>query len=207
MPYNLELPSGRVLTGVPDDISQTQALTALRNIPQFAIDFPEQEKAGIVTSLKSGLRSTLGSQATGLGGIADLLGIRDVDKAAKEGVFRGIQTGQELEGGVDLEKVKERFKDPDGLRIFSAAAEVGRQLPRAVAEQVPLLGQMYVAGKAGAAVVGGLTLNPLAALFGGIATGSVPAFIQLFGSNIERQAYKDLSEGKSVDVGKLTPLL
>ena len=91
-----------------------------------------------------------------------LLGIRDVDKAAKEGVFRGIQTGQELEGGVDLEKVKERFKDPDGLRIFSAAAEVGRQLPRAVAEQVPLLGQMYVAGKAGAAVVGGLTLNPLA---------------------------------------------
>ena len=199
MPYNLELPSGRVLTGVPDDISQTQALTALRNIPQFATDFRDQEKTGIGTSLKSGLRSTLGSQETGIRGIASFFGIQDVNEAAKEGVFRGIKTGQELEGGVSLEKVKEKFRDPDGLGIFSAVAEVGRQIPRAVAEQVPLLGQMFVTGRAGA-MAGAATGNPYAAIFGGIAGGSVPAFIQLFGSNIERKAYKDLSEGKSVDV-------
>ena len=200
MPYDLQLPSGRFIRGIPDNIPRNQALIALRGSEQFRGDFPDfkQQEAGILPALKSGLKGTFGAQTTGLRGIADLLGISEVEPEAKAGIVRGIGLQQEFAPAVDLEKVKEKFRDPE-LGVLSAAAEVGRQIPRAVAEQVPLLGQMFVSGRAGA-IAGGLTGNPGLALLGGVTGAAIPAFLQLFGSNIERQAYEDLSEGRALDV-------
>ena len=135
MPYDLQLPSGRFIRGIPDNIPRNQALIALRGSEQFRGDFPDfkQQEAGILPALKSGLKGTIGAQETGLRGIADLLGISEVEPEAKAGIVRGIGLQQEFAPAVDLEKVKEKFRDPE-LGVFSAAAEVGRQIPRAVAE-------------------------------------------------------------------------
>lgn len=150
--------------------SQTQA-------PEKPVTYTE--------ALKGGAKRLAGSVQTAFGALTG-----DEEQAAAEGLAR--QQAITERGGVSLDKAKEAF----GEGIIPGVKEVGRQIPYAIAEQLPNLAANIAGARIGAtggAMVGGVP----GAVIGGLAGAFVPSMVTQAGSNIERQA----QEGKPISTG------
>jgi hypothetical protein len=179
-----ELADGRVLE-FPDGTPQEIVDKAVKKL--IASETPPKE--GIVPSLIGGTQRLGSTIFTGLESLLDPTG------AAKRGVERGEEISQKYAPGADLEKVKEAYRQRG---LLSAAGEVASQIPGAIAEQVPNIGATLGAARLGA--MAGSPFGPLGTLVGGLGGAAVPSLMQLFGSNIERQAQEgaDISRTKAL---------
>jgi hypothetical protein len=146
-------------------------------------------KKGIGAALSRGVESFIGTGQTGLESIVD------VNKAAERGLRREEELGKKYAEQVSLDKVKEAYEKKG---LGAAVGEVGRQVPLALLEQAPNIAASIASAKAGA--MGGSFFGPVGTVLGGAAGALAPSALQLFGSNVQRQAAEQEAAGKPVDI-------
>lgn len=186
--YEVSIPGkGTFHVDSPVELSDAQVYAAASQEPE--------KKTGMAAALGKGTESLLSSSKTAL---QSMFG--DATEAGKEGIKRGEQS--QYADQVSLDKVKEAY-NKNGL--LSAAGEVARQVPLALAEQAPNIGASLAAGRLGAmagagigSVVPGIGTG-VGALVGGGLGAFAPSFLQQMGGNVERQAHEngEVSAGKA----------
>lgn len=117
----------------------------------------------------------------------------DAEGAAKRGLARSEELAKQYGSATDLEAVKRAYAERG---LTGAAGEAVSQVPGAVAEQAPQI--VTTLGSARLGAMAGAPFGPLGAVVGGAAGALAPSFLQLFGSNVQRQA----EEGQPVSAGK-----
>ena len=147
------------------------------------------KKKGIGAALARGTESFLGTGQTTLESIID------ADAAAKKGLRREEALGAKYAEQIGLDKLKEAYEKKG---ITGAIGEVGRQVPLALAEQAPNIAASIASAKLGA--MGGSAFGPVGTVIGGAAGALTPSALQLFGSNVQRQAAEQEAAGKPVDI-------
>lgn len=187
MSYSIQLPDGR-RARFPDTIPLEQAQQIVRR------DFPElfPKQGGVAGAFKKGVESLVSSAVAGATGIVD------PEQAAREALEREQGIAQRYKDETSLDALKERYQK-EGL--FAAGKELVRQVPLAVAEQLPQAG-VSLGGAFGGARLGamaGSVAGPVGAgvgaTVGGLAGAFAPSWLQQFGTNLSRQA----AEGKTID--------
>lgn len=187
MSYSIQLPDGR-RARFPDTIPLEQAQQIVRR--DFPDLFPKQ--GGVAGAFKKGAESLVSSAVAGATGIVD------PEQAAREALEREQGIAQRYKDETSLDALKERYQK-EGL--FAAGKELVRQVPLAVAEQLPQAG-VSLGGAFGGARLGamaGSVAGPVGAgvgaTVGGLAGAFAPSWLQQFGTNLSRQA----AEGKTID--------
>ena len=187
MSYSIQLPDGR-RARFPDTIPLEQAQQIVRR--DFPDLFPKQ--GGVAGAFKKGAESLVSSAVAGATGIVD------PEQAAREALEREQGIAQRYKDETSLDALKERYQK-EGL--FAAGKELVRQVPLAVAEQIPQAG-VSLGGAFGGARLGamaGSVAGPVGAgvgaVVGGVAGTFAPSWLQQFGTNLSRQA----AEGKTID--------
>lgn len=147
-------------------------------------------KKGIGAALGKGFESTVGAAQTS---VESLFG---ANEAAQRGLKREEALGQKYQDQIGLAKLKEVYGQKG---ITGAAGEIARQVPLALAEQAPniaaSLGGAKLGAMAGSAVMPGFG-TAIGAGLGALA----PSALQLFGSNVQRQAAEQQQSGAPVDI-------
>ena len=146
-------------------------------------------KKGIGAALGKGTESFLGAGQTT---IESLFG---ANKAAERGVQRGEELGRKYEDQIGLDKLKEAYEQKG---FTGAGGELLRQVPLALAEQAPNIAASLGSAKLGA--MAGSAFGPIGTVVGGGVGALAPSAIQLFGSNVERQAAEQKQAGQPVDI-------
>jgi hypothetical protein len=187
MSYSIQLPDGR-RARFPDSIPLEEAQQIVRR--DFPDLFPKQ--GGIAGALKKSTESLVSS------GLAGLTGLVNPEQAAREALERERSIGERYKDETSLDALKERYQK-EGL--FAAGKELVRQVPLAVAEQLPQvgvsLGGAFTGARLGAMAgsVAGPVGAGVGATVGGLAGTFAPSYLQQFGTNLSRQA----AEGKTID--------
>ena len=191
MTYEVELPDGTVVEGIPDEMSHADAKAyILKRRPDLAGNAPTA-KPGIVNEAKRGLEQFLSSSGTGIAAAGG-------QEAANTAATRGVAAQQDIarrRGKAPMEAVS-RVYDKEGF--FPAAGQFVRDMPRALAGQLPHMGAAIAGGRAGAmagTAVGGAYGALIGAALGAGAT-MLPGFV---GSNLEAQ--RQAGEAGDVDRG------
>ena len=189
MPYSLTLPSGFVATEIPDNVSQEEALMLLRrNLPQ---EFPAPEEAPFTKGLEA-FKATVGT------GIEALTSPESANREiARRALLEQQDIGARFTGGADFSKVKDIYEEKG---LFPALGEAGSQIVPALKEQAPIIGSSIVGARVGA--LAGSYGGPAGSLILGTVGAATPIFLQLFGSNIERQAAEKLEKGQPLDINE-----
>jgi hypothetical protein len=181
------------------DLSDKQLADALH--AKFYPDLPLDDfyakvglggkRATVGGAFMGGLEGLLSSMQTGAGAATG-----SAEEAALAGRKRGQERADKYGEATSLERVKQAY-NKDGL--LSAAGEVFRQVPTAIAEQAPniaaTLGSAKLGAMAGTAVAPGI-----GTLIGGGLGAFAPGALQMFGSNVERQAAEQQRAGKQVAI-------
>ncbi len=189
--YSVQGPDGRIydIEG-PEGASDAQVISALE---EHLASQPKPKK-GLLAALGKGAESTLSGLRTGVEGT-----FGSAEEAARAGLQRGEAISGKYADQVSMEKVKEAY-NKDG--VLSAAKEVGRQIPLAIAEQAPNLATSFGGARLGA--IAGTALGPAGTVAGGIAGGLagafLPSLIQQYGGNIERQAQEQMARGEPIKI-------
>jgi len=189
MAQYLPLPDGSFVT-VREGETPLQAYErATKEYPDAFGIKPPAPKEGIGAAFQGGLEGLLSRARTGAEAIFDPEG------AARRGLERGEDISQRLAPGASLQRVKDVYAK-EGL--LPAAGEVISQVPTAFAEQFPNIAATLASAKTGA--LAGARFGPKGALIGGVGGAVAPSLLQLFGSNIERQAEEgaDISRGRAL---------
>ena len=190
MPYSITLPSGKIADNIPDYVKRDDALIILRQ--QLPQEFPAPE----ASSLKKGFEQFAQTVKTGLKGLPSLVreeDLADEQKRSREAILGSLEVQQKFKPQVGLDIIKDVYEQEGFL---GAAKEAVSQIPSAIAEQATTIGASVAGAKAGALTFG--KFGPYGALFGGIGGGALPIFLQLFGSNLERQASEKLQRGEDL---------
>jgi hypothetical protein len=191
--YQIDIPGqGKFQVDSPAELTDDQVYAAVKSQLGKA---PEPKK-GLGAALAKGTESTLSQMRSG---IAGLLG--SPEEAAIAGNQRGEGINTEYADQIGFDKVKEAY----GRGILPAAGEVARQVPLALAEQVPNLATMGGGAKLGAMLGGAKALaniTPYGRIIGGLAGALFPSALQQFGGNIERQASEQQAAGKPVSIDR-----
>ena len=183
----LQLPNGRYLK-IPEGMSPDQAYnTALEKFPNLLEEI--KPKKGIGAALGRGAESFIGAGQT------TLESLTDASKAAERGLRREETLGEKYADQVSLDKVKEAYEKKG---LGAAVGEVGRQIPLALAEQAPNIAASIASAKLGA--MGGSAFGPIGSVIGGVGGALAPSAVQLFGSNVQRQAAEQEAAGRPIDV-------
>jgi len=195
--YKVEGPDGRIYkVEGPAGASEADILNyvASQVAPSAAAQEAEKpkKKTGIGAALGKGVESLVSSGRTG---ISALLG--SPEEAARAGLARGADMGQRYEDQVSLEKVQQAYRDRG---ILPAAGEAISQIPAAIAEQLPNMGATLASARTGQAV--GSAFGPMGRVVGGLGGAALPGLVQMFGSNIERQAAEQQEAGKPVSIDR-----
>ena len=189
MPYDITLPSGVIARGVPDKIGEEEALKLLRT--QFPQEFPAPEEAPLTKGYES-LKATVGT------GLEALMSPESANREiARRALLEQQDIGARFTGGADFSKVRDIY---ERRGLGPALGEVGSQIIPALKEQAPIIGASLAGAKAGALV--GKYGGPYGALLLGTAGAAAPIFLQLFGSNIERQAAEKYQKGLPLDINE-----
>jgi len=189
--YSVQGPDGRIydIEG-PEGASDAEVVSAL----EAHLASQPKPKKGLLAALGKGAESTLSGLRTGIQGT-----FGSAEEAAKAGLQRGEEISDKYADQVSLDKVKEAF-NKDG--VLSAAKEVGRQIPLAVAEQAPNLAASFGGARLGA--MAGTALGPAGTVAGGVVGGLagafLPSLIQQYGGNIERQAQEQMARGEPIKI-------
>ena len=181
MTIRANLADGRVLN-FPDgtDPSVIQATVKRIISEQPEVSQPEE---GITAALTGGFKRFLSTGQTALESFGD------ASAAAESGVERSHKLEQQYAPGASFEKVKQAYAERGFL---PAAKEAISQIPSALAEQAPQIAATLGSAKLGA--MAGATAGPVGALVGGIGGAALPSLVQLYGSNLERQAEEKVPE-------------
>jgi hypothetical protein len=189
----LPLPDGSYVT-VRDDETPEQAFARARKEYPEAFEVkrvPAEPEEGVIAA---GIGSTKRAISTARTGLESLF---SPEEAARKGVERAEELGQQYAPGTSLEAVKQAYADRG---LMGGAGEVISQIPTALVEQFPQIAATLGGARAGAAA--GARFGPKGALIGGIGGAVVPSALQLFGANIERQAAEQMEEGKPLDISR-----
>jgi len=146
-------------------------------------------KKGFGAALGKGFESTTGAAQTTL---ESLFG---ADEAARRGLERERALGQKYEEQVGLDKLKEAYEKKG---LTGAGSELVRQVPLALAEQTPNIAASLASAKIGA--MGGSAFGPVGTAVGAGLGALAPTALQLFGSNVQRQAAEQEQAGRPVDI-------
>jgi hypothetical protein len=191
MPY-LRLPDGSYME-VPEGVSQSEALAHAKE--KYGDLFKQGAKAGPKTgfgaALGSGTESFIGSLRTGAEAILS------PEEAARKGLEREEARAGKYAEQVGLDKLKEVY-EKQGLT--AAIGEVGRQIPLAITEQAPNIAATLASAKLGATA--GSPFGPVGAGIGALGGALAPSALQLFGSNIQRQAAEQQAAGQPLDISR-----
>jgi hypothetical protein len=189
MPYDIRLPSGVIAKGVPDRIKEDEALKLLRT--QFPQEFPAPEEAPFTKGLEA-FKATVGT------GIEALTSPESANREiARRALLEQQDIGARFTGGADFSKVKDIYEEKG---LFPALGEAGSQIVPALKEQAPIIGASIVGARTGA--LAGSYGGPAGSLILGTVGAATPIFLQLFGSNIERQAAEKLEKGQPLDINE-----
>jgi hypothetical protein len=189
----LPLPDGSYVT-VRDDETPEQAFARARKEYPEAFEVkrvPAEPEEGVGAALVGGTKRALSTARTGLEALFS------PEEAARKGVERAEELGQQYAPGASLEAVKQAYADRG---LMGGAGEAISQIPTALAEQFPQIAATLGGARAGAAA--GARFGAKGALIGGIGGAVVPSALQLFGANIERQAAEQMEEGKPLDISR-----
>jgi hypothetical protein len=181
-----ELADGRRLE-FPDGTDPEVIKRTIKRIVQSEKE-PEE---GVIAA---GIGSTKRAISTARTGLESLF---SPEEAARKGVERAEELGQQYAPGTSLEAVKQAYADRG---LMGGAGEVISQIPTALVEQFPQIAATLGGARAGAAA--GARFGAKGALIGGIGGAVVPSALQLFGANIERQAAEQMEEGKPLDISR-----
>jgi hypothetical protein len=149
-------------------------------------------KEGIGAAVGKGLESLISSGKTAIGSLTG-----SPEEAAKAALERGEDMGTRYAEQVSLDKVKKAYAERG---ILPAAGEALSQVPAAIAEQIPNIATTLGGARAGAAL--GSFAGPVGTVVGGVAGAALPALIQQFGGNIERQAAEQQQRGEPLTIDR-----
>lgn len=180
--FNVRSPEGQLFrVTAPEGATQEEIIQyAQSQMGQFTAPQP---KEGITAALTGGFKRFLSTGETALESLID------PELAAQRGVERAQKIGEQYAPGASLEKVKQAYAERG---LFPAVGEAVSQIPAALAEQAPQIAATLGSAKLGA--MAGSPLGPVGALVGGISGAVAPSLMQLYGSNIERQAQEGAQE-------------
>jgi hypothetical protein len=186
-----EMPDGRIgRFEVPDGTSPEEAQQlisrSLGNIPA-AEEAPK--KKGVGAALSKGFESFLGAGQT------TFESPFGANKAAERGLQRGEALDKKYEDQVSLDKLKQAYEQKG---IIGAGGELARQVPLALAEQAPNIAASLGSARLGA--MAGSAFGPIGTVVGGGLGALAPSALQLFGSNVERQAAEQKQAGQPTDI-------
>jgi hypothetical protein len=199
--YRVQGPDGRIYkVEGPAGASEADILAYVETqiAPALAAQEAEtpKKKTGIGAALGKGVESLISSGRTG---ISALMG--SPEAAAQAGLARGEDMSRRYEDQVSLDKVKQAYAERG---LLPAAGEAISQIPAAIAEQLPNIGTTLASARAGQALGG--AFGPAGRVVGGLGGAAVPGFVQMFGSNIERQAAEQQEAGKPVAIDRTAAL-
>lgn len=146
-------------------------------------------KKGIGAALAKGFESTVGAGQTTL---ESLFG---ANEAAKRGLERERALGEKYQEQIGLDKLKEAYEQRG---LTGAGGELLRQVPLAFAEQGTNIASALGGARLGA--MAGSAFGPVGTAVGAGLGALTPAALQLFGSNVQRQAAEQEQAGKPVDI-------
>lgn len=157
-------------------------------------DTPKARK-GLGAALSKGTEATVGGLGTGFKGLFN------PEEAAKQGLERSKALNEKYEEQVSLDKLKEAYEK----RGFTGAGgELLRQIPLAIAEQAPNIATTVGGARIGAGL--GSFFGPVGAGIGALGGAVAPSLLQMFGSNIERQAATQEEAGQPIDISRARAL-
>lgn len=184
--YSVQGPDGRIydIEG-PEGASDAEVVSAL----EAHLASQPKPKKGLLAALGKGAESTLSGLRTGIGKYVN------PEEAAMAGLERGEEISGKYADQTGMDKVKEAYTK-DG--VLSAAKEVGRQIPLALAEQAPNLAASFGGARLG--VMAGSPLGPYGAIAGGVLGAFLPSKIQSLGGDIQRQAQEQIARGEPVKI-------
>lgn len=194
----LRLPDGTYFK-FDDALSDQQAQElAQRKFPD-AYGIKPQE--GLGAAFKKGAEQFISSGGTGIRSI-----FGDPAAAAQQGLAQQQDIGNRYADQIGFDRVRERFNAPDG-GFMSAAGEVARQIPLAIAEQAPNITASVAGAKAGAMAGTAAApflgpLAPAAPLIGGGIGALLPSAITQLGGNVVRQQQETPGQ---IDMDKAVP--
>jgi len=179
--YDVQAPDGKIYSvEAPEGTPQDQIFGFVRSQMGQA----PQPQEGITAALTGGFKRFLSTGETALESLID------PELAAKRGVERSQRIGEQYAPGASLEKVKQAYAERG---LFPAVGEAVSQIPAALAEQAPQIAATLGSAKLGAMAGTAVAPGP-GTLFGGLAGALAPSLMQLYGSNIERQAQENVPE-------------
>ena len=206
----LPLPDGSSVTIRPGETPADAWARAQRDYPDafvrqeeeflspraVAPEAPAEPKRGIGAALRGGLER-MGSTAR-----TAAESLFDAEEAAARGLERGEKISEQYAPGADWSRVTQAYREKG---LLPAAGEVLSQIPAAVAEQVPQIGATMAGAKLGA--MAGTAVAPgLGTVIGGGLGALAPSLLQLYGSNVERQAEAQQEAGKPIDISRTAAL-
>jgi hypothetical protein len=158
---------------------------------QWAQSYAQQNKpkTGFMAGVGRGLESLVSGTRTGLG----LAG--DANQAALAGLERQRGIGERYADQTGLDLLKQAYEQQG---VLGAAGEVARQVPLALAEQLPRMGATATGARLGA--MAGAPFGPVGAVIGGGLGAFAPNLIEQAGTFAERQAIEQQNRGAPVDV-------
>jgi hypothetical protein len=183
MTIRAELADGRVLEfpdGTDPSVIQT---TVKRMISESPVQTGGAPQEGITAALTGGFKRFLSTGETALESLIN------PELSALRGAERSKQIGEQYAPGASLEKVKQAYESQG---LFPAIKEGISQIPAALAEQAPQIAATLGSARLGA--MAGSPFGPLGAVVGGVSGAVAPSLIQLYGSNLERQAEEKVPE-------------
>jgi hypothetical protein len=152
---------------------------------------PAKPKKGFGAALGSGTESFVGALRTGAEAIFS------PEEAARKGLEREEARAGKYADQIGLDRLKEVYAKQG---LTGAIGEVGRQIPLAITEQAPNIAATLGSAKLGATA--GSVFGPVGAGIGALGGALAPSALQLFGSNIQRQAAEQQATGQPLDISR-----
>lgn len=181
MPYDITLPDGRVISDIPDSISQAEAKAKILK------NFPEFRETGFGAAVKSGLEGLVGA-GLGIG-----LGLNPQSANLRKAVEASQEAQESAYGGPSYGDVEKAFTEQGGLAGLKSLAQFGKG---AIGQSLPYMAAPLAGGRLGA-LAGGALAGPPGAVIGGLGGAGLASAAQFFGTNIGRQ----VQEGQEVNPG------
>ena len=181
MPYNITLPDGRVISDIPDNVSQAEAKARILK------NFPEFRETGFGAAVKSGLEGLVGA------GLGVGLGLNPESETLRSAVQASQEAQASKYGGPSYEDVERTFTQQGGLAGLKSLYEFGKG---AIGQSLPYMAAPLAGGRLGA-MAGTALGGPAGGVVGGLAGAGLASAAQFFGTNVGRQ----VQEGRQVDPG------
>jgi hypothetical protein len=204
MSYSIQMPDGSLVENIPDELDPKEAKRQIiAKRPEMGGGNP---KSGIMSDFGGAVENLTNLAHTGLG-----VSLGDANAQALQGIKRQQADAAKRVSGTDTKKIWDKVDQGD---YWEAMKEAGRQVPSAMAQIAPSIGQSAgaaAAGRIGGAALGTLVAGPAGTAIGGtlgqyglpLAVGAV----QALGGMSMRKAGEQQEAGQAVDVrpGEMAP--